>query len=435
MYYICTCTECDFRYHSGKTCETSPANTYGREAVSLFYNVIPVVLHLATIGVSYINKTISMYYICMCTECDFRSHSGKTCETSPLIAYLRNPLLFSFLILLKVPSWIAIVPSNNPHTDFILKCYQILLLFSNTNCDYALYHTINILTKYINFCSWSILVPKLFCIVYVKIFSIHSGPNMHSSNVSYYCDSILQYCPTHKPFSCTQCDFVSDKIMDLPLSGVKTAPSYQHLLPFISCKQMFSVYVLSICLISRLTYLYYIFGCTECDYKSGPFIHFQSSSEITFWRYWVQQYLQPYLNTYVPLYCSHTGFISKYYPLPRLCIVTIFDFLSDRIIIMNCLNTWKSNTRTLLTKVPFFSISVVYYCTFCKHILMSEIMSYPCFIYCYSLIIFCAVFTFNSFYQKPFLECWSNEIVRYLLNYIINKLFNISLIYFSNVAS
>ena len=190
-----------------------------------------------------------------------------------------------------------------------------------------------------------------------------------------------------KPFSSTKCTCVSDKIMDLTLSRVKTAPSYQHLLSLITCNQLLSVYVPYIYPISWQTHSNYIGECRK---------------------------------------------------------------LADIFIIMNHLYSRKSKTRTLLTKVPSFIISVVYYCTFCKHILVSEIMSYPCRIYCYSLmseimpypcfiyccshIIFWSALTFKFLYLKTFLECWSNEITQYLLKYTINKLFKFPPIYFSNVG-
>ena len=218
------------------------------------------------------------------------------------------------------------------------------------------------------------------------------------------------------------------------------APSYaiaNVLLDYIAYMKVYNTYFGPI---SWLSHLYYIFKYTKCDYKSHPFMHFQSSAKVTLWRIsWVTNTYtlltnEPFLNAYVPFYCFHSDFISNYYPLPRSRIDTICACLFDIFIILNWINYWISNTRTLLTKVFSFIISVVYYCNFCNHILMSDIISYPCFIYCCSLIIFCTVFAFNFLYLKTFLECWSNEIIRYLLKYIINKLFNISLIYFSNVS-
>ena len=98
-------------------------------------------------------------------------------------------------------------------------------------------------------------------------------------------------------------------------------------------------------------------------------------------------------------------------------------------------NTFIPKTRTLLTIVPSYNIGVPYYYILCDYLQISIFMTSLCFVYCCPLnIYFIAIIVsnLNIFDLKAVLECWSNEISRYLCIFIINKVYNISLIYFLN---
>ena len=236
-------------------------------------------------------KSIPMYFIYTCTECEYNSLPGKICKPTSTISYWRIVLKFVFhILLIKVPSWNAIVLSYYPYINFTLKCYPTLQSYSYTKCVYE-YYIIKTYTYRIKLYLCEKSISLLICIVYVKKLCIQSGAiryqthicvsiecakgsfilqqlthhaNLSSYNywrkfcefvicefptrmtfsiskVTDYCDNIiLHYCPIGKPFSCTKCDSELFLIIICSYFEVKTDTSSQDILLSILSKQVSS---------------------------------------------------------------------------------------------------------------------------------------------------------------------------------------------------